>query len=138
MGIKRIFLAKDLNKPRFYYLLIGDKKFELTTEQTLSIFDTVNHAEPLVKSEFDKFELGWSDPNAKVYSVKECAVVFGDVVVSIDHFFWSLSRLSKTKALDDLKPEHQNIPLVHPTEWGSRIERAKGYKGESYQNLGDW
>lgn len=138
MGFKRIFLAKDLDKPRFYYLLIGDKKFELTTEQTLSIFDTVNHAEPLLKSEFDKFELGWSDPNAEVYSVKEYAVVFGDVVVSIDHFFWSLSRLSKTKALDYLKPEHQNTPLVHPEEWGSRIERDKGYKGKSYQNLGDW
>ena len=138
MGIKRIFLAKDLDKPKLYYLLIGNKKFELTTEQALSIFDSINYAEPLVKSELEKFELGWSDPKAEVYSVREKFVVFGDVVVQIDHFFWSLSHLSKTKALDSLKPEHQNIPVTSFEEWGSRIERTKGYKGESYQNLGDW
>lgn len=138
MGIKRIFLAKDLDKPKLYYLLIGNKKFELTTEQVLSIFDSVNYAEPLVKSELEKFELGWSNPKAEVYSVREKFVVFGDTVVQIDHFFWSLSRLSKTKALDSLKPEHQNTPVTSFEEWGSRIERTKGYKGESYQNLGDW
>ena len=103
MGIKRIFLAKDLDKPKLYYLLIGNRKFELTTEQALSIFDSINYAEPLVKSELEKFELGWSDPKAEVYSVREKFVVFGDVVVQINHFFWSLSRLSKTKALDSLK-----------------------------------